>query len=171
MPGAFSFAAVNLGVHFLNVGAVAEHDAQQVAGCACGIYFSPKPVPDQERQPSAVVNVRVGHQHGVNLRRIKRKAAVFLFVQSLVEAAVNQDGFPAGLKAVAASGYRLVRSEKHQFHKFTPSFCSSQAQFHRAVVASGYRRQDTAFPHAVFQPVGNQKIVYAPSGVGAARVV
>ena len=45
---------------------------------------------------------------------------IFIFVRPLLHAAVNQNGFTAGLQQIAAAGYLVGRAEKGKLHRKSP---------------------------------------------------
>ena len=105
-----------LRVGLLDVGAVGEHDLQQIGGEAGGPDRAGKALLHQHGHPAAVVDVGVGDEHIVNGVGGEGQLPVVDLVPALLEAAVDQNSFSVDLQAVAAAGDALVRAEKAELH-------------------------------------------------------
>lgn len=80
-----------------------------------------------------MVNMGVGQQYVINFRTADWEFCIFIDIYSLLHAAVNQDFLLSNFQIVAASGYFVIGSDKHQLHK-TPllsEFFSASAKKHR----------------------------------------
>ena len=99
--GALALAVVVLGLAFLNVRAVQQHDLHQIRRQARGKDLAAKAVFDQQRDPPGMVDMRMRHQNIVDLIGRKRQRAVVDLVASLLQTAIDEDLLSAHLKAVA----------------------------------------------------------------------
>lgn len=74
---------------------IAQHDVGEVNSRIGRIDFASKALLDQVRNVSAMVNVRVGEDHRVNLTRIKRKMEIRIvgFLTFTLEATTFQEQF------------------------------------------------------------------------------
>ena len=80
------------GVLLLDLGAVGEHDAEQVAGRRGAVDRPGEPLADERRQVAAVVDVGVAEHDRVDLVRVEREVGVALpglLAAALVQPAVE----------------------------------------------------------------------------------
>ena len=84
VAGAATLAVFPLGVHLLDVGAVAQHDGEEATGGVDGVDLALKAVLYQQRQPAGVVDVGVGDQHRVDAGGGEGELLVVLFVPPLL---------------------------------------------------------------------------------------
>ena len=99
-------------LEFLNVGAVTQHDAAQVAGGKGADDLPPKTILEQQRQKPGMIDVCMGQQHIVNLTGRNRDLHVLKDILALFHTAVYQKPFSAGFHIMAAAGYLMIRPDK-----------------------------------------------------------
>ena len=104
------------GVALLNVGGVPQHDGQQVGGQTGAIDVAGKALLGQQGNAAGVVDVGVSDDDVVDFRWVKVQCPVIDLVPTLLQAAVHQNAPAAAFHAVTASGDRLCRAEKGEFH-------------------------------------------------------
>ena len=107
-----------LGIALLNVGAVQQHDAHQLAGEAAGIDLSGVAPLVKQGDASGMVDMGMGSEHIIHLAGCKGQLVVVNLVPALLQAAVHQDPLAAGVDAVAAAGDRAGSTVKCQLHNF-----------------------------------------------------
>ena len=110
------------GVALLYVGRVPEHDVQQLGRQPGAVDIAPEALLHQQGDAPGVVDVGVGDYHVVDEGGGEVQLGVVPFVPALLKPAVHQQLAAVGLYTVAASGHRLGRAEKGQFHQKTPRF-------------------------------------------------
>ena len=106
-----------LRVAFLDAGTVHQHDLQQITGRPGGVDWPGKAVFHQQRQPSAVVGVGVGHAYRVNGGRVKGQGVLAVNVSALLQAAVDEDVLTAGRQTMATARHHPRRAPKADFHR------------------------------------------------------
>ena len=136
--GAAAFAVAPLGLALLNVRAVTQHDAAEIARLACGVNGAVEPVFEKQRQIAGVVDVRMGQKDKVDLPRRHRQLLVFKDVLPLLHAAVNKAAVIPALDECAAARNFMGRAQKGNFHSelpcrgASPTLCGREAAyFHR----------------------------------------
>ena len=107
------------GLLLLNMGAVAQHYRGKITCLLRCVYRALEAVFAQQRQKSAVVDVRVRQQYKINKHRTYRKLLIFKQVLPLLHAAVHKGVLPVHLYQCAASRYFVCRAKKCQLHKLT----------------------------------------------------
>ena len=133
--GAAAFAVAPLGLALLNVRAVAQHDAAEIARLACGVNGAVKPVFEKQRQIAGVVDVRMGQKDKVDLPRRHRQLLVFKDVLPLLHAAVNKAAVIPALDECAAARNFMGRAQKGNFHSelpcrgASPTLCGREAAY------------------------------------------
>ena len=114
------FVAVReVGFFLLQVAAVRQQDAAQVMRGGRAVHLAPEALTRQQRQVAAVVNVRVGEDHGVDLSRIDRQRRPVAQAQLLValeQPAVDQYPRCALLNQVFRAGDGVGSAQKLEFH-------------------------------------------------------
>ena len=108
-----------LGFHFLDVGAVLQHDFQQVAGGLGAVNGLVETVFGQQGQQARMVDMGVGDQDEINVfRLVGLDVAVALLngLIALVHAAVHAEALAAGLDHIAGAGDCFGRSQELYFH-------------------------------------------------------
>ena len=129
LPGPAVFLGAPFRLHHLNVGAVAEHDIAEIRRGLCGVHRSPESVGVKGRQISRVVDVGVGQQHKVQLRRRHRNGFVFVDVGALLHAAVHQKLLSRRLQIIAAAGHLMGGAQKCKLHRLSSSLITIQGPF------------------------------------------
>lgn len=107
------------GFHLLDVGAVLEHDFQQLAGGHGAVDRACEAVTDQQRQKAGVIDMGVGDQDEVNVAGLVDFAlavAGFNGFVALMHAAVHAETPAPGLDHVAGAGHGLRRAQKLNLH-------------------------------------------------------
>jgi hypothetical protein len=85
---ALPLAVFPLGIFFLKMPGILEHDAAQIAGGALGVNRPPITGLDEQRQTPGMIQMRMGQDHGIEALRLEGKR---LAVTRLVlPAALNQ---------------------------------------------------------------------------------
>ena len=106
-------------VAFVDVRRIWQHDAAQVPRGGCGEDVAGKAALAQVGQVSAVVDVRVGEHHHIDLRRIKGEVAVALkglLPSPLVQAAVQQDALAVHSDEMFRARGGACGTAESQFH-------------------------------------------------------
>lgn len=101
------------------MGAVAQQYGEQICRGGRGVDGPSKALCCQARQQAAVIDVRVGQQHKIDLARVKGEGsviAVFGFGAALHHAAVDQETAAIGLYQIARPGDLLGRAQKCDLH-------------------------------------------------------
>ena len=133
--GAAAFAVAPLGLALLNVRAVTQHDAAEIARLACGVNGAVEPVFEKQRQIAGVVDVRMGQKDKVDLPRRHRQLLVFKDVLPLLHAAVNKAAVIPALDECAAARNFMGRAQKGNFHNelpcrgASPTLCGREAAY------------------------------------------
>src|SRR5690349_3147194 len=110
--GAFGFAHRELR-------GIAQQDGQQVGAGGVGVDRTPETARHQQRQPAAVVDVRVAQHHGVDRDGLERERVPVTghrIGAALDHAAVQQQLAAAGPHDVAGAGHFARVTEKLQLH-------------------------------------------------------
>ena len=129
LAGALGLAALPLGLLHLDVGRVAQHDVAQLHRGGAGIDRAAEALLPQQRQQARVVDVGVGQQHEVQLRRGDGDGLVFKEVAALLHAVVHQALLVAHLQIGTAPRDLMGGAEKRDLHKRT-SVCFSALIVH-----------------------------------------
>jgi hypothetical protein len=105
---------------FLQVTAVGQHHAEQVASRLCREHRAAEALHHEARDQAGMVQVRVGEQHECDLARIEREAAVLRVggASTLEHAAVHEELHLAGVDEVARAGDLAGRAQERQPHGF-----------------------------------------------------
>ena len=108
-----------VGVAFLDVGRIAEHDVQQFPGDTGAEDPAPEALLHQQRQAARMVNMGVGDNDIVDETwyKFQLTVAVIPFIFTLLQAAVNENLAAVAGDAVAAAGDGSRRAVKGQFHR------------------------------------------------------
>ena len=104
-------------VFFLDAGRIGQHERTELARRWCAEDAAAKPVCDEPRQISAVIEMRVGENDRVNSRRIDRQrcpVALAQLLQALKEAAVDEHAMIAEVEQVLGPGHRARSPEKRE---------------------------------------------------------
>ncbi|MNZ82442.1 hypothetical protein D3C78_1011400 [compost metagenome] len=105
-----------LGVIFLNVRGIHQHQLQQVAGGIRRIDRAAVALRGQAGEQAAMVDVGMGDHHGIQLQGIEGEGLAvvgFVFAAALTHAALKQDACAVtGLDQVAGAGDLLDGAEK-----------------------------------------------------------
>lgn len=112
-----------LGFHLLDVGAVLQHDVQQLTGGLGAIDGFAEPFAHHEGQQTGMVDVRVGHEDEVDIARgVGTGIAVALLdgLVALMHAAVDTETLAAGLYHITGAGNGLGSAKKLDFHWDAP---------------------------------------------------
>ena len=102
LPRPLALAVAPLGFEFLDVRRVPQHDFTQVTGRVGRVDLPPEPLLAQQRQVSRMVNVCVGQQHIVDLRRGEPRFRRLDLVPALPHPAVDQDVLSTRLQIMTA---------------------------------------------------------------------
>ena len=108
LPGSGISSGLPLRVLFVNIRAVLEHDVQKIRRRISAVNRAFKTALHQQRQPAAVVDMRVTEYHAFNLSRVKRERFLihfFGFPAALKLSAVKQDLMLVRRNQVAGSRY------------------------------------------------------------------
>ena len=106
-------------VAFVNVRRVWQHDAAKVARGRCGEDVAAEAAFAEVWEVAAVVDVRVGKHHDVDLRRIKGEITVALeglVPPSLIKATVEQDALTVDLDEMLRAGGGACGTAEGEFH-------------------------------------------------------
>ena len=114
--GSLSFLVLPLGIAFLNVGGIPEHNGQELGREASGNDLAGKTLFCQKRETAGVVNVGVGDQNIVNIAGGEIQSVVVVLIPTLLQAAVDQDFFTPNFQTVAAARNSMGGAEKCEFH-------------------------------------------------------
>ena len=125
--GAAAFAVAPLGLALLNMRAVAQHDAAEIACLVRGINGAVEPVFEKQRQIAGMVNVRMGQKDKVDIPRRHRQLLVFKDILPLLHAAVDKAAVVSALDERAAARDFVCCAQKGNFHSELPYFGSSLA--------------------------------------------
>jgi len=110
-----SVAVGVLGLLLLQVAAVGEDDADELAGRRRAVHGTVEPVEDQPREVTAVVEMGVGQHHGVDGRRVHGEARPVLepeLLEPLEQAAVDEEPAPAVIEEELAPRHRAHAAEE-----------------------------------------------------------
>ena len=116
LSGPLSLAVLPLCLLFMNVGRVLQHHPQQLRRHAGGNDFPRKPMFEQHRYPSGMIDMGMRDQDTINATGCEGEFTVGNFIPTLLQSAVNEDLFPIGFHTVAAAGDTLVCTKKADFH-------------------------------------------------------
>ena len=119
--GALTFLVGPLGVALLNVGGVAQHDAEQLPGQTGGVDGAGEALLDQQRHPAGVVDVGVGDDDVVDLVGGEGQGVVVVFVPTLLQTAVDEQFGSVDFQTVTAARDGMGGAEECKFHTKTPS--------------------------------------------------
>ena len=122
VPGV-ALAIGSLGVLFLQLRSVFEHDPGEVFGRRRTPDPSLETLCDQPRQKAAVIEVRVRENHrldGIRPDRKRLPVSLTEILQSLKEATIDEQPSPVHLEQVLGSGDGARRAEKSQRHAKSP---------------------------------------------------
>ena len=123
VPPAKILLAFPLRLHLLNVGAVLEHDLQQVPRGRGRVDLSAETLLDHAGKQSGVIDVGVGDQEKIDLVGavdIHVPVPFFDLRVALVHAAVHGEAVAAGFQDEARSRDRPRRAHKLDFHRSAP---------------------------------------------------
>ncbi|MCE2873791.1 MAG: hypothetical protein LW605_08545 [Xanthomonadales bacterium] len=142
---------VAIGLSGGEVGRVAQHDRQQVAASGIGVDRSAEAALHEQRQPAAVVDMRMAQDHcvdGVRLERERPAVAGARIATALQHAAVEQD-LPTGHpQDVAGAGHLTRRAVELDLHGFLPlQGPPSWVIMHRVGYILPQSRQENDFDH------------------------
>ena len=118
-PAALGLAVFPLGILLLDVGGILQHDLAQVGGGIGGVDRPPEAVFVHIGDAPRVVDVGVGEQNGLDLRRGTGQRGVLVGIPPLLHAAVHQKAMARRLHHGAAAGYLPGCAQKLQFHART----------------------------------------------------
>jgi len=113
-------AARPFGFHFLDVGAVLQHDAEQIPGGRGAVYLAGESGLDHARQESRMVDMGVGEQKKVHPARLIDggiQIAAFDGFVALVHAAIDGKAGSGGFDDMAGTGDGPRRAEKFDLHE------------------------------------------------------
>ena len=113
------FFGFPLGFHLLDVGAVLQHDLQQLAGGLGAVDGLAEAFAHHEGQQARMVDVRVGHKDEVDIAGgVGTGIAVALLdgLVALMHAAVDAETLAAGLYHVTGAGNGLGSAKELDFH-------------------------------------------------------
>ena len=133
---ALGLAGFPLGVAFLNVGRIQQHDAAQVGGGVGGEDGAPEAVFVKQRQVAAVVDVRVRQKHIVDPAFGHGQRRVFVQVRALLHAVVHHDVPARGFKQKPAARHLAGRAQKGELHALIPPL-----RFSADAAPAGHRSQ------------------------------
>ena len=114
-----ALAVFPLGVLFLQVAGILEHDAAQVAGGAVGEHGAAVTGLDQQWQATGVIQVGMGEDHGVQSRRVEVEriaVARLVLASALDQATVDQHLHALGLDQETGTCDLARRAQKTDPH-------------------------------------------------------
>jgi hypothetical protein len=114
-----------LGIFFLQVSRISQHDLGQLRGTAGAKDPAGKSLRDQPGQMPAMIEVRVREHDGINRTRGHRERLPVPLpndLETLKQAAVHKDTNVADLEQVFRSSYRSRRTQKRQSHANNPTW-------------------------------------------------
>ena len=106
-------------VGFLKITAVGQQDRAQIRRAIGTVYRALEAVPDQQRDVTAVIDMGMGQDHGVDVAGRHGQVgpvAQAQFFQPLEQPAVDQDFTAAVPQQVFRACYRAGGAEKLKFH-------------------------------------------------------
>ena len=110
----------DLEVAHLKIRRVAEHDVTEVTRRGRAVDLAAETAPREGRQIPAMVDVRVGKNHRIHLRRRKIGKILVdvpgLLTPPLVHAAIQKNPAPVHLQQMLGPRRRTRRSAKMNFH-------------------------------------------------------
>ena len=112
-------AGLALGELLVQLPRVEEDQGRQLDGARRGVDRAAVAALDQQRQQAAMVEVRVGQQHRIEVRRIERERdpVADRFVRAALEhPAVDEDARPGGLEEELRAGDRGRATEEADVH-------------------------------------------------------
>ena len=118
-----AFAVGPFRFHFLDVGAVFEHDGEQVHGRLGAVDRAGELFLDHARQKAAVIDMGVGEQNEVELGSLVKPGvdvSFFDFRVALVQAAIDGETGLFGFYDVTGAGNGLGGPHELDFHQKTP---------------------------------------------------
>ena len=113
---ALVLAVFPLRVRLLDVGAVAQHDVTQARRRDRGVDLTGKPLLIQQRDPPGMVDVRVRHQHKIELCRLHGQRLVLKQVLPLFHAIVHEETLARRFQVRAAAGHLVCSAQKCHAH-------------------------------------------------------
>ena len=108
------------GVLLLDVRGVAQHDRAERGRGGRGVDRAAVALARERGQVAAVVDVRVGKDHGIETADVEREAAVDLarlLAAALEQPAVAQDPRAVDFEEMLGAGHRVHAAEKMDFHR------------------------------------------------------
>ena len=109
-------AVFPLRFHFLNVCRILQHHHAQLNAGRGAINRPAESLFVHQRNTPRMIHVGMSQQNGIHFAGSDRQRLVFIDIDPLLHAAVNQNVFPAGLQQSAAAGHFMVCAQKCQFH-------------------------------------------------------
>ena len=106
------FPGFPLGLLHLDMGTVHQHNGTEVRGFLRRVDAAPEPVLGQQRQKARMVNMGMGQQHIVQLRRAHGQTLIFKAVLALLHPAVHQAHDAAALHHGAGACHLMGRAQK-----------------------------------------------------------
>ncbi len=131
-------------VLLLQVSRIEQHEAGEVAGRGGGDDLTTKALLHQQRQPPAMIEMRVGKQHEVDATRIEAERLGVLALQrapALQQAAIDQDALAAGFEQVAGAGDGARGAVERQLHGASFSAGGTGSGRSRGVPLASYQRR------------------------------
>ncbi len=119
VPVADPFPVFPLRLHLLDVGAVQEHDPQEIQRRRGHVDLAAKPVPDKPGEEPRVVHMGVGHQdefNPVGIVDLDIPVSLIDLGIPLMHPAVDRKPMAAGLQDMTGAGDRPCRAHKPDFH-------------------------------------------------------
>ena len=113
---ALRLAALPLRFRHLDICTVTKHDVAERTGGGTGIDRTAVPLLIQQRQATAVVDMGVGEQHEIQLRRADRQLLIHEEILALLHAVVHYSLLIAHLKEGATAGNLMCCAEKRDPH-------------------------------------------------------
>ena len=114
--GPLALAVFPLGILFLDMGGVQQHDIQQLSGEPRGEDLPLEALLDEHGNPAGVVDMSMGHQQVIDGIGREGKLRVGYLVPPLLQPTVHQDAFPADIQTVTAAGHALIGTKKAELH-------------------------------------------------------
>ncbi len=129
VAGALGLAVFPLGLGFLNMGGVAQHNVTEPV-CRLGrIYFAAKALLDKQGQAACMIDMGMGDEYTVDLSGGNGQRLVFVHILALLHTAVYEIPAARSLQQRTAARHLMVCAQKGQFHLACTSILPSAADF------------------------------------------
>ena len=118
-------AGLVLGLFFLQMGRIEHHQPGQLPGSGRGDDLALEPPPGQQGDATTVIQMGMGQQQVVDLRRVETEGLGILLGQlppTLEHAAVDEDALAVAFDEMAGAGDFVIGAVEGDFHVLLPVY-------------------------------------------------